>query len=767
VSASEDEVKGEIAGYRIEEKLARGRVGTVYKAKDGEGKTVAVRTFGGRLEPIPTKALERVEEVYKRLEQVVHSSVPRIIEQGKHEDRPYVVLQAMSGERLDRLLDEQRLPLEQVLALGKTLADALSAAHQVGLVHTDVCSRAILVGKDPTYSLLGWSAARPLRSALGKDVPRASLRPPDGEAPEALALPQLDVHGVGAILYEALAYAPPRPEDPKAPALLRNAWPPRRLNPTIRPDVEAVILKAIDPDARARYQSAAELSADLNALMDGKPVRALSGSLGRGLLRAGRRHPVVAGAAALGLALVLGLATAGAVDRGNRQKRIKDALADMKASLDRGANDRALAELEEARREDPDSVAVLEADAQVGRAKLESAGKAEERERAARLAAAESAARASLARARARREKIPELEERVRRAAARAEPLDQDGPEKRALQGVIEALSAASVDEARALGEALHAARSALALAPEKDDLKALLAEIELERCVALEVPRETEGNLRAFAQGAAATFEGKPRTARLNLVAEPQGATASVEVDGKTQPNLTLPALGIELPAGDALVSFGAAGAVPEQVLVHLEPGRVSRVRVQLVSAARGDGKVAIPGLDLDLPALPLPLGGRDVERAATAVVHAVSGPVTVAPALVARRPVTCTEYAAFVREKGGALPLDAAGETVPIEALDKAGPAPIVGITLEHARAYARWKNARLPSRAELWAARGRGIEGEIREWTDGQEGPVIVDLRASGEAGGEVVGDERASVAGNSARDLGFRLAESGGR
>ena len=686
-----------------------------------------------------------------------------MIEQGKHEDRPYVVLQAMTGERLDRLLDEQRLPVEQVLALGKTLADALSAAHQVGLVHTDVCSRAVLVGKDPTYALLGWSAARPLRTALGKDVPRASLRPPDGEAPEAHALPQLDVHGVGAILYEALAYAPPRPEDPKAPALLRHAWPPRRLNPTIRPDVEAVILKAIDPDARARYQTAAELSADLNALMDGKPVRALSGSLGRRLLRAARRRPLVFGALGLVVALAFGLGAAGAVDGSHRRKRIEDALNDMKASLERGARDRALAELEEARREDPDSVAVLEAGAQVERAKLEAAGKAEERARAVRLGAAETAAHAAIARARARREKIPELEERVRRAAARTEPLDQDGPEKRALDGAVEALTEASVDEARALGEALHAARSALALAPEHEDLKALVAEIELERCVGLDVPRETERELRAFAQAAAATLEGKPRMARLVLVAEPQGATASVEADGKTLRDLALPALGLELPAGDALVSFGAAGDVPEQVLVHLEPGRVSRVRVQLVHASQGDAKVAIPGLDLELPPLPLPLGGRDAERAPSAIARAVSGPVAVAPALVSRRPVSCTEYAAFVREKGGILPLDGVGETIPIETLDKAGAAPITGISLEQARAYARWKNARLPTRGELWAARGRGAEGEVREWTDGPEGPIVLDLRASGEAGGEVVGDERAAAAGASARDLGFRLAE----
>src|SRR5436190_21042866 len=104
----------EIAGYAIEEKLARGRAGLVYRARDPEGKHYALRTFGGKLEPLAAKAQERLEEVYKRLEQVMHGSVPKVVDQGKHEDRPYVVLQLASGERLDKLLEEQRLPVEQV-----------------------------------------------------------------------------------------------------------------------------------------------------------------------------------------------------------------------------------------------------------------------------------------------------------------------------------------------------------------------------------------------------------------------------------------------------------------------------------------------------------------------------------------------------------------------------------------------------------------------------------------------------------------------------
>src|SRR5262249_24575381 len=156
---------------------------------------------------------------------------------------------------------------------------------------------------------------------LGKDVPRASLRPPDGEAPEAPASPQLDIFGLGALLYEALAYAPPRPYDPAAPAALRVAWPLRRLNPTLSADLAAVIARAIDPDARARYASAADFAADLAALIDKRPPSALKGRAGRALARATRRRPIAFAGVALLVSVAIGVAAAGFATSRARKRR--------------------------------------------------------------------------------------------------------------------------------------------------------------------------------------------------------------------------------------------------------------------------------------------------------------------------------------------------------------------------------------------------------------------------------------------------------------
>lgn len=760
--SDEQDFPREIAGYALEEKLARGRAGLVFRGRDPEGKHVAVRTFGGRLEPLAPKAHERLEDVYKRLEQVMHASVPKVLDQGDHEGRPYVVLQHASGERLDKILEDQRLGVDQVLGLGKTLADALTAAHTVGLVHTDVCARCVVVGKDPVHMLLGWSAARPLGGPLGKDVPRASLRPPDGEAPDALATPQLDVFGLGALLYEALAYAPPRPYDPAAPAALRAAWPLRRLNPTLSLAVETVIAKAIDPDPSVRYVSAADFAADLAALVDKRPPQALKGRRGRALVRAARRRPVAFTVVGLAVSIALGVVAAALGSTTARRKRLASEVEAVKTALAKGSVDRAESELARAREDDPAHPLVLEAASLVETARLEAARNAQEGERDARVAEAESEGKAALERARRRRGTFPALEERVRRAAARAEPLaSPDGPEKRSLEAARAALDEAAREEARSLGEAVSALRRALALAPDRGATIALLVEVELERCAGLDAPREIERGLRAFGQAAATALEGSARPARLVVSATPKAATATIaRADGGPARELALPAE-LELPAGFAQLSFKAPGLPPQDVIVHLEPARTSRVKVALVASTPGDD-VIVPGLELELPPAPLPLAGTDVERATSALVRAAAPPVSVPPTFVARALVTCRDFAAFLREKGGDLPADRDGKPLhaDLDALERAGNAPVTGVTLEQARAYARAKARRLPTRGELWAARARGAAGELREWTLGAEGPLVLDLRGDR----EVVGDERAATASLRSKDLGFRLAES---
>jgi len=754
-----------IAGYTLEEKIARGRTGTVWRARDGEGNQVALRMFGGRLEPLAPKALERVEQVYKRLEQVMHASVPKVLDQGKEDERSYVVLKEVTGERLDRILDEQRLPLEQVLALGKTIADGLAAAHTVGLVHTDVCARSIVVtGANPPCALLGWSAARPLDQQLGRDVPRASVRPPDGEAAEAPATAQLDVYGLGALLYEALCYAPPRPFDASAPASLRHAWPLRRLNPTVPPLVEAVVLKAIDPDPRSRYPTAADFSLDLAALIDKRTPRARPAVLSRALLRASRRRPALFAGLALALSVGVGLGAATLATGRARSRRAARHLEALDLALAKGDMAQAESELEQAREEQPAGAAVVEAASRLEAARVETDRRRGEEERARVRDRAVAEAQAALERARGLRDGVPALEEAVRRAAALVHPLDApEGPEKQAFHAARAALEANARDEARALGEAVMALRRALSADPDSASVRAALAAVELERCRALDVPRDLERSLRAFAQGAAAALAGAAAPAHLELSVTPAGATAAVAIGGAAPRELKLDAAA-ELPAGDAILTLEAPGCQRDEVLVHLEPGRTSRLKVHLARPTAESGVIVIPGIELELGAPPLPFPGMDAAQASSALAHVAAPPVAIDPALVDARPVSCVEYAAFVREKGVPLPRGAEAEPWPtLDALERDGTRAVTFVSLEDARAYARWKGKRLPTRGELWAAKARGATGDVREWTSGPGGALVLDVRVPGDER-EPVGAERVVPAQARERDLGFRLAEA---
>jgi formylglycine-generating enzyme required for sulfatase activity len=754
-----------IAGYTLEEKIARGRTGTVWRARDSEGKQVALRLFGGRLEPLAPKALERVEQVYKRLEQVMHASVPKVLDQGKEDERSYVVLKEVTGERLDRMLDEQRLPLEQVLALGKTIADGLAAAHTVGLVHTDVCARSVVVtGATPPCALLGWSAARPLGQQLGRDVPRASVRPPDGEAAEALATAHLDVYGLGALLYEALCYAPPRPWDASAPASLRHAWPLRRLNPTVPPLVEAVVLKAIDPDPRARYATAADFSLDLAALIDKRTPRARPAPIARALLRASRRRPALFAGLALALSVGVGLGAATLATGRARSRRAARHVEALDLALAKGDMPQAETELEQAREEQPAGPAVLEAASRLEAARVESDRRRGEEERTRVRDRAMAEAQVALDRARGLRDGVPALEEAVRRAAALVHPLDApEGPEKQAFHAARAALEANARDEARALGEAVFALRRALAADPDAASVRASLAKVELERCRALDVPRDLERSLRAFAQGAATALDGTAAPARLELSVTPAGATATVAVGGASPRELKLDAAA-EVAAGDAIVTLEAPGCQRDEVLVHLEPGRTSRLKVRLAPPTAESGVIVVPGIELELGAPPLPFPGMDAAHASSALAHVAAPIVALDPALVDARPVSCVDYAAFVREKGVALPRGAEADPWPtLEALERDGTKAVTYVSLEDARAYARWKGKRLPTRGELWAARARGATGEVREWTSGAQGALVLDVRVPGDER-EPVGAERVVPAQARERDLGFRLAEA---
>src|SRR5262249_52897029 len=197
-----------------------------------------------------------------------------------------------AGQTLSDRIATGPLPSGEVIRFGLQLAEGLSAAHQQGIVHRDLKPANLRITLDGRLKILDFGLAQFTRPDV--DGPRTvSLNSLTASqnitgtlpymAPEQLrgepADPRTDIWAAGAVLYEMSTSKRPFPET-NGPMLIeailnRPPEPPSKVNPRTSPDLETVILKALEKDPAKRYQSARELQADLERLTSGvRPLAA-------------------------------------------------------------------------------------------------------------------------------------------------------------------------------------------------------------------------------------------------------------------------------------------------------------------------------------------------------------------------------------------------------------------------------------------------------------------------------------------------------------
>jgi TolB-like protein/Tfp pilus assembly protein PilF/tRNA A-37 threonylcarbamoyl transferase component Bud32 len=277
-----------VTHYRILDKIGEGGMGVVYRAEDTRlGRQVAVKFLSAKLAQ-DAVALERFQREARAASSLSHPHICALYDIGRHGDLPFLVMELLDGTTLRRRLAHGPLPMQTVLDFGVQIAEALDAAHHLRLVHRDIKTANIFVTDRGQIKMLDFGLAKlahprgtavdpfsdtvlasPTNTDSGQTLGTLSYMSPEQARGQDLDS-RSDLFSFGVVLYEMATGREPFPG--RTSALVFDAIlhqpprPPSALNPHIPAEFDHIIAKALEKDRDLRYQTAAELRADLKRL---------------------------------------------------------------------------------------------------------------------------------------------------------------------------------------------------------------------------------------------------------------------------------------------------------------------------------------------------------------------------------------------------------------------------------------------------------------------------------------------------------------------